>query len=143
MIVDTLLIVDIIHPWISTICHLYFSVVRSEKILSQWCPHYLLSRKSSISPVFVGKFDHTRIVSDTPFPILKCSKRLFFHQITDADPPKSHEIFKSFRTSGFLLNLFHTDIDMRKIVSEYDQEIPQSQTADNPLAPRGRAAQPS
>ena len=28
-------------------------------------------------------------------------------------------------------------------VSEYDQEIPQSQTADNPMAPRGRAAQPS
>ena len=30
-----------------------------------------------------------------------------------------------------------------KIVSEYDQEIPQSQTADNPVAPRGIAAQPS
>ena len=34
-----------------------------------------------------------------------------------------------------------------KIVSEYDQEIPQSQTADNPIAPqgkaRGRATQPS
>ena len=30
-----------------------------------------------------------------------------------------------------------------KIVSEYDQEIPQSQTADNPMAPQGRAAQPS
>ena len=29
------------------------------------------------------------------------------------------------------------------IVSEYDQEIPQSQTADNPVAPRGRAAKPS
>ena len=29
------------------------------------------------------------------------------------------------------------------IVSEFDQEIPQSQTADNPVAPRGRAAQPS
>ena len=28
-------------------------------------------------------------------------------------------------------------------VSEYDQEIPQSQTADNPIAPQGRAAQPS
>ena len=27
-----------------------------------------------------------------------------------------------------------------KIVSEYDQEITQSQTADNPVAPRGRAA---
>ena len=26
--------------------------------------------------------------------------------------------------------------------SEYDQEIPQSQTADNPVAPRGRAPQP-
>ena len=29
-----------------------------------------------------------------------------------------------------------------KIVNEYDQEIPQSQTADNPVAPWGRAAQP-
>ena len=28
-----------------------------------------------------------------------------------------------------------------KIVSEYDQEISQSQTADNPMEPRGRAAQ--
>ena len=27
--------------------------------------------------------------------------------------------------------------------SEYDQEIPQSQIADNPMVPRGRAAQPS
>ena len=27
--------------------------------------------------------------------------------------------------------------------SEYDQEIPQSQTADNPVAPRGRAKQQS
>ena len=32
---------------------------------------------------------------------------------------------------------------LSKIVSEYDQEIPQSQTADNLVAPRGRAAQPS
>ena len=30
-----------------------------------------------------------------------------------------------------------------QIVSEYDQEIPQSQTADNPMASRGRADQPS
>ena len=30
-----------------------------------------------------------------------------------------------------------------KIVSEYDQEIPQSQTADNPMVPRGRAHQSS
>ena len=30
-----------------------------------------------------------------------------------------------------------------KIVSDYDQEIPQSQTADKPMAPRGTAAQQS
>ena len=30
-----------------------------------------------------------------------------------------------------------------KIVIEYDQEIQQSQTADSPMAPRGRATQPS
>ena len=30
-----------------------------------------------------------------------------------------------------------------KIVSEYDQEIPQSQTADNPVAPPERTAQPT
>ena len=33
---------------------------------------------------------------------------------------------------------------MLKIVSDYDQEIPQKQKkTDNPAAPRGRAAQPS
>ena len=35
------------------------------------------------------------------------------------------------------------ELFLAKIVSEYDQEIPKLQTADNPLAPRGRAAQPS
>ena len=34
------------------------------------------------------------------------------------------------------------DITIKIIVSEYDQELPQSQTADNPVAPPGRAAQP-
>ena len=34
-------------------------------------------------------------------------------------------------------------MNIDKKVSEYDQEIPQSQTADNPMASRGRAAQPS
>ena len=35
------------------------------------------------------------------------------------------------------------EAQMSKIENEYDQEIPKSQTADNPVAPRGRAAQPS
>ena len=30
-----------------------------------------------------------------------------------------------------------------KIVREYDQKIPQSETKDNPVAPRGKVAQPS
>ena len=43
-----------------------------------------------------------------------------------------------------VLNLYLSEVsDVSKIVSGYDQEIPQSQTADNPVAPRGRAAQPS
>ena len=33
--------------------------------------------------------------------------------------------------------------ELNKIVSEYDQEIPQSQTAEKPIAPRGRARQQS
>ena len=39
-------------------------------------------------------------------------------------------------------SIFLKDI-IKKIVSVYDYEIPQSQTADNPMASRGRAAQPS
>ena len=38
---------------------------------------------------------------------------------------------------------YGTELRSQTIVSEYDQEIPQLQTADNPVAPRGRAAQPS
>ena len=37
----------------------------------------------------------------------------------------------------------HLPADIVKIVSEYEQEIPQSQTADKPMAPRGRATQHS
>ena len=54
---------------------------------------------------------------------------------------------KTSSQSAELIELkFHTGSSWHegtKIVSEYDQEIPQSQTADNPVAPRGRAAQPS
>ena len=45
-------------------------------------------------------------------------------------PYLSHKLFKI---------MFHLEY-LLKIVNEYDQEIPQSQTADNPLAPQGRAA---
>ena len=41
------------------------------------------------------------------------------------------------------VNEDYTVTVVSKKVSEYDQEIPQLQTADNPMAPRGRATQPS
>ena len=44
---------------------------------------------------------------------------------------------------GITLNVINSfTINLVPIkISEYDQEIPQSQTADNPMAPRGRATQ--
>ena len=45
--------------------------------------------------------------------------------------------------SYLFLDIVLCEFSYLKIVSEYDQEIPQSQTADNPVTPRGRAAQPS
>ena len=53
---------------------------------------------------------------------------------------------KNHKTIGFISNTGPEPLKNKKLpktVSEYDQEIPQSQTADNPVAPRGRAAQPS
>ena len=50
----------------------------------------------------------------------------------------------NFRTSNVVTTSQpYASFSRTKIVSKYDQEIPQSQTADNPVAPRGRAAQPS
>ena len=42
-----------------------------------------------------------------------------------------------------LQSLNHFLVVLLKILSEYDQEIPQSQTADTPMAPRGSAIQQS
>ena len=53
---------------------------------------------------------------------------------------RSHRPFSGL--SGIQIISFEYSLIFMKN-SEYDQEIPQSQTADNPVAPRGRAAQPS
>ena len=45
----------------------------------------------------------------------------------------SNSVFHYTNTAGVVI----------KIVSEYDQEIPQSQTADKPMVSRGRVTQPS
>ena len=50
---------------------------------------------------------------------------------------------KTFEVNSSEITVVSNIFKQTKIVSEYDQEIPQSQTADNPVTPRGRAAQPS
>ena len=57
--------------------------------------------------------------------------KLYVRVVTESGPVKN---FKEIRAYIKITT---------KIVSEYDQENPQSQTADNPVAPRERAAQPS
>ena len=52
--------------------------------------------------------------------------------------------YELFLESGFFEATFHKIMNKAYSKnSEYDQEIPQSQTADNPMAPQGRATQPS
>ena len=46
--------------------------------------------------------------------------------------------------TGFIFDTFPTTVAARSLLFkniEYDQEIPQSQTADKPMEPRGRATQ--
>ena len=51
--------------------------------------------------------------------------------------PKHLEIkyFARVRVLNHPLSMTYHDESIFKIVSEYDQEIPQSQTADNPVVP--------
>ena len=54
--------------------------------------------------------------------------------------------FQEFKALDSTCPRFHQQLQnswkaLAKVVSEYDQEIPQSQTADKPMAPRGRATQ--
>ena len=54
------------------------------------------------------------------------------------------KIAKRYIKVGYYLDIMRQPACLvLKIVSEYDQEIPQSQTADNPVASRERAVQPS
>ena len=70
---------------------------------------------------------------------IRYKNTLFGNYFLKCNKVKTKKIsFKSF----FLYNLKLSQNTPKK-VSEYDQEIPQSQTADNPVAPQGRAAQPS
>ena len=55
-----------------------------------------------------------------------------------------HLLCFKFSQFDMVTEVFHTyKLYTSEIVREYDQEIPQSQIADNPMASRGTAAQPS
>ena len=62
----------------------------------------------------------------------------FFNKPFDRYIDPWHSVFCFGHFDGINLSTVST-----KIVSEYDQEIPQSQTGDKPMAPRGRATQQS
>ena len=65
------------------------------------------------------------------------------HEKTIWEKQRSREWWADIVKGTFSDDQWMENFRMTKIVSEYDQEIPQSQTADNPVAPRGRATQPS
>ena len=78
----------------------------------------------------------------------KRASNVFFFLFQCIPPSNCHKVSARHAelASTFIkpVNLtYHLQAPKAKIVSEYDQEIPQSQTADNPVAPQGRAAQPS
>ena len=62
-----------------------------------------------------------------------------------ASPYIQHQCVLSMNTCTFEQNRgsMATIKGLLKLVSEYDQEIPQSQTVDNHMSPRGRATQAS
>ena len=76
----------------------------------------------------------THLASANVITIFLCS--LLLYDVPDSNP-------YSAATTLNYQNILTLDFSVQKIASEYDQEIPQSQTADNPMAPRGRSAQPS
>ena len=72
--------------------------------------------------------------------VLFCYERDFKLPLSGNNQAGVIEVFNSI--SHYLDYLLNIEYSI-KIVSEYDQEIPQSQTADNPVALRRRADQPS
>ena len=69
--------------------------------------------------------------------------RIVLHALDATAVGYKRNVGKCHGTDQAISNCITSWAAILKIVSEYDQEIPQSQTADNPMVPQGRAAQPS
>ena len=89
-----------------------------------------------------------RSTSETTFPPSKVKwEKIDKEQYRDIVTVSIAKVDRNTTTLGALdaemQKLNQVLVKASEIVSEYDQEIPQTQTAYNPVAPRGRAAQPS
>ena len=106
---------------------LYFNIVF---LLSFGCPFSVSLPRGAIDNL------QSVIVSFTAWSYLCFSYRCSSLVLT--------EVFVcSFRSTFLVQTPNSCEKKLGKIVSEYDHEIPQSQTADKPMAPQGRATQPS
>ena len=88
----------------------------------------------------------TRILKDSAVELAPLLTAIYQRSFDCGEVPedwRSANITPVFKKGDRFKASNYRPVSLTKIVSEYDQEIPQSQTADNPMAPRGRAAQPS
>ena len=69
--------------------------------------------------------------------------RVYLQFVIVVFPDHTHLLQIFMKKLCCIVSKLSANSDRPKIVSEYDQEIPQSQTTDNPMTPRGRATQPS
>ena len=105
----------------------YFSSLRSSPCIRIKCPSAVAQVTVRIRGVETVYGVSGRDVSVLPANISEYSADI--RSVLEATP--------------YFYSLLQNDTDtLFVIVSEYDQEIPQSQTADNPMASRGRAAHP-
>ena len=68
---------------------------------------------------------------------IKMQKETIYISVYQRLGRKCYRDYRQVTMSVYQKGKYH--LEFTKIVSEYDQDIPQSQTADKPMAPRGRA----
>ena len=99
--------------------------------LKDWCG-IIINYQYFVTGPFYD--EEKKVVIKDQVVCYKCGKSLCGWEEDDNHLGNILNIF----LSAFRYELFHSEI-----VSEYDQEIPHSQTTDKPMAPRGIATQPS
>ena len=96
------------------------------------------------SIIFYSHWDYSSRTLDPGLPVVaKSEVRGNMRETNKAEPNQGSVLISFFIIRQKLLQVKHLHIlnSHDKKVSEYDQEIPQSQTADKSMAPRERATQ--